>query len=96
MTQLQSPERIALDLVEQFSWGSNVAIGGRLVGQQYVVAGAIAKAIQEERERCAEIARARPRERALVTNRRRLAIWEVEIIRQSVGDGIADAILNPK
>lgn len=51
-----TPEQTARELVDRFSWSSNVSRGGRLVGQQFVVAEAVADALHKERERCANIA----------------------------------------
>lgn len=48
---VQTPQQIAAEIVDRFSWGSNVVHEGRLVGQQYVVAIAIAEAIKLERMR---------------------------------------------
>lgn len=48
---MKTPEQIAAELVDQFSWSSNVMRDGRLVGQQYIVAEAIARAIASERVR---------------------------------------------
>lgn len=48
---MKSPEQIAAEIVNRFSWGSNVVHEGRLVGQQHVVALAIAEAIRAERRR---------------------------------------------
>jgi hypothetical protein len=48
---MKTPEQIAADIVDRFSWGSNVVYRGRLVGQQFVVAIAIADAIRAERVR---------------------------------------------
>lgn len=44
-----APEDIAADIVNRFSWSSNVLWNGQLVGEQYVVALAIADAIRAER-----------------------------------------------
>ena len=49
---MKSPEQIAEEIVGGFSWTSNVMRNGRAVGQQYVVAEAIADVIQAERDRC--------------------------------------------
>lgn len=46
----KTPEQIAEDLVDRFSWSSNVSYKGRLVGQQHIVAIAIAEAIRKERD----------------------------------------------
>lgn len=65
---MKTPEQIAQEIVDQFSWSTNVSRGGRLVGQQYVVAQAIAAAIQAERDRCADIPEGRAR--GLINKRR--------------------------
>lgn len=44
-----TPKEIAADIVERFSWSTNVMRDGRLVGQQHIVADAIAEAIAKER-----------------------------------------------
>jgi hypothetical protein len=46
----KAPHEIAMDIVDRFSWGTNVVYNWRLVGQQYVVAMAIAEAIKAERK----------------------------------------------
>lgn len=43
-------KHIAAGIVNQFGWSSNVMVGGKLVGQQYVVAEAIRAAIELDRE----------------------------------------------
>ena len=48
---MKKPMQLALEIVDQFSWSSNVSRDGKLVGQQYVVAEAIAAAIEKERAR---------------------------------------------
>lgn len=53
---MRMPSRTALDVVEKFSWTSNVVRNGRLISQEYVVAEAIDRALATERERCAQIA----------------------------------------
>lgn len=50
---VQTPDEIAQRIVDRFSWSSNVMRDGRLVGQQFIVAEAIAKAIEAEREELA-------------------------------------------
>ena len=46
---MKSPEQIAADLVSKFSWSSNRILNGRLVGEQYFVAQAVADAVRAER-----------------------------------------------
>lgn len=57
---MKTPEAWAREVVDQFAWSSNVIRGGKVVGQQYAVAGAISDAIHKaqlaERHRCAAIA----------------------------------------
>lgn len=48
---MKTPEQVATEIVNRFSWGSNVSCQGRLVGQQHVVGIAIAEAIAAERAR---------------------------------------------
>lgn len=52
MTKPKTPEQVATEIVDRFSWNSNVVEGGCLVGQQHAVAKAIAQAIKAERDRC--------------------------------------------
>jgi hypothetical protein len=66
---VKTPEQIAAEIVNQFSWSSNVMRDGRLIGEQYVVAEAIAAAIRADRDRCADIPEGRAR--VLVCGRRR-------------------------
>lgn len=52
--------RLANEIVSQFSWSSNVMRGGRLIGQQHIVAEAIAQALADRTEALrAILARAR-------------------------------------
>lgn len=53
---MKSPEQVALEVVDQLSFSSNRMVGGRLVGEQYFAAQAIAGAVSKER---AEIKRLR-------------------------------------
>lgn len=46
---MQTPQQIAEHIVDDFSWSSNVMRDGRLIGQQHVVADAIAEAIKKDR-----------------------------------------------
>ena len=46
---MNSPEQVAADIVNRFSWTANVMAKGMLVSQQVVVAKAIAEAIERER-----------------------------------------------
>lgn len=48
---MNTPEQIALDIVGVLSFSSNRLLNGRLVGEQYFAAQAIADAIRAERER---------------------------------------------
>lgn len=58
---MKTPEAWAREVVDQFAWSRNVILDGKLVGQQYAVARAIADAIRgaqsAERHRCAAIAK---------------------------------------
>jgi hypothetical protein len=49
----EAPEQIASRIVEGLSFSSNRMVNGRLVGEQYFAALAIAEAIRLERERLA-------------------------------------------
>lgn len=49
MGEMRSPEEIAQEIVNKFSWSSNRMLNGRLVGEQYFVAQAIADAIKADR-----------------------------------------------
>lgn len=51
-----TPQQIAAEIVNGLSFSSNRMVGGRLVGEQHFAYEAIAKAIQDERDRCAMIA----------------------------------------
>jgi hypothetical protein len=42
-------DKIATGIVNRFTWTSNVVRNGRLIGQQYIVAEAIAEAIRSVR-----------------------------------------------
>jgi hypothetical protein len=88
---MKTPEQIAQEIVDQFSWSTNVSRGGRLIGQQYVVAEAIAAAIQAERDRCADV----PAQRAdnLTAGRRRVSQVDMHTayILKSVADEIRGA-----
>lgn len=53
---MQMPSSAAMNIVDRFSWSSNVMRDGRLIGQQYLVAEAIDQALAV---RDAEIARLR-------------------------------------
>lgn len=66
---MKTPEQIAAEIIERFSWSSNVIHEGRMVAQQYIVGLAIAEAIRFERDRCAAI----PEQsgKALIAGRRR-------------------------
>jgi len=46
---LKNPDTIAREIVDRFPWSSNVILEGRLVGQQVIVAQAIADAIRADR-----------------------------------------------
>jgi hypothetical protein len=48
---MKTPDQIADEIVAQFSWSTNVSRNGRLVGQQVIVAEAVAEAIKVERAR---------------------------------------------
>lgn len=45
---MPKPEEIAAVIVDKFPWSTNMMRNGRLVGQQYLVADEIAKAIAVE------------------------------------------------
>ncbi len=47
----ETPEQIACRIVDKLSFSSNRMLNGRLVGEQYFAAIAIAEAIRAERER---------------------------------------------
>jgi hypothetical protein len=47
----KTPERIASEIVEGLNFSSNRMLNGRLVGEQYFAAQAIAAAINAERKR---------------------------------------------
>lgn len=66
---MKQPSKTAMNLVDQFSWSSNVSRDGRLVGLQYVVAEAIDAALDAEREHCAMICE--QASRALIVGRSR-------------------------
>lgn len=51
-----TPQQVATEIVNGLSFSSNRMVGGRLVGEQHFAHEAIAKAIQDERDRCAKIA----------------------------------------
>lgn len=48
---MDSPEQIAIKIVDQFAWTTNVMSRGTLVSQEVAVAALIAEAIEEERDR---------------------------------------------
>ena len=47
---MKSADQIATEIVNQFSWTTNVCRKGSMVGQQFVVAEKIAEAIEADRE----------------------------------------------
>ena len=47
---MKSADQIATEIVNQFSWTTNVYRKGKMVGQQFVVAEKIAEAIEADRE----------------------------------------------
>jgi hypothetical protein len=58
-SKLATPDQIARQIVDGFSWTSNLMRDGRLIGQQFVVAEAIAEAIRKDRASVREQERAR-------------------------------------
>jgi hypothetical protein len=88
---VKTPEQIAAGIVNQISWSSNVMRNGRLIGEQHVVAEAVAAAIRAERDRCADI----PEKRAqvLICGRRRVSQVDqhTAYILKSVADEIRGA-----
>lgn len=46
---MKTPEQIALEVTERLSFSSNRMLHGRLVGEQYFAAQAIADALRQER-----------------------------------------------
>jgi len=66
---MNMPSKAAMDIVDRFSWSSNVMRDGRLIGQQYVVAEAIDEALSAKD---AEIERLRAEAAVIGRQRRRL------------------------
>jgi hypothetical protein len=50
---MKTPEQIAAEVVDQLSFSTNRMMNGRLVGEQYFAAEAIAQAIKVDRARMA-------------------------------------------
>ncbi len=46
---MKTPEQIANEIVDQLSFSSNRMVNGRLIGEQYFAARAIAEAIRADR-----------------------------------------------
>lgn len=46
---MKSPDQIACDVVDKLSFSSNRMVNGRLIGEQYFAAQAIADAVRQER-----------------------------------------------
>jgi hypothetical protein len=50
---MKTPEQIAIEVVDQLSFSSNRMVNGRLVGEQYFAAEAIAQAVKVDRAQMA-------------------------------------------
>jgi hypothetical protein len=50
---MKTPEQIALEIVNDLSFSSNRMVNGRLIGEQYFAAEAIAQAIKVDRAQMA-------------------------------------------
>lgn len=93
---MKTTEAWAREIVDKFSWSSNVMLDGKLVGQQFVVARAIAAAIRKaqaaERHRCAAIAKSEADEaqRLYAYNRKRKNLPAAE--RRAAAARIAQVI----
>lgn len=77
---MKTPEQIATDICDGLSFSSNRMVEGRLVGEQYFAAQAIAAAIQDERVRY---------ERAIQHcetsfRRNKTRMWVLKILREQL------------